>query len=168
MLLLLSFFIKDLIPTSDSGSIVVAERFFLTDQNETFYQNGIPVTQSRNVYNFEEVILFASNKYGGIKWNKAILKRQNSINDGGYFSSIVIIPSPDKIHLLYNEKLVYNGDVIQYCIDKNGISTQKNLFRFDMASYMIIPSESRVIGYNRAAIPMFLSNGERGLLKIIY
>jgi len=163
-----SFYIKNIIPTSDSGSIIIAERFFLTDQNETFYQNGIPVTQSRNVYNFEEVLVFSNNQNGGIKWNKVLLKRQSSINDGGYFSSIVIIPAPDKIHFIYNEKLVYNGDVIQYSIDKNGNSSQKNLFRTDMASYMIIPSESRIIGYNRAAIPMFLSNGERGLLKLIY
>lgn len=163
-----SFFIQDIIPTSDSGSIIVAERFFLTDQNETFYQNGIPVTTSRNVYNFEELLLFSANKYGGIKWNKVLLKKQNSINDGGYFSSVIIIPSKDKLNILYNEKLVYNGDVIQYSIDKEGNTTQKNLFRKDMAVYMIIPSESRVIGYNRAAIPMFLSNGERGLLKIVY
>jgi hypothetical protein len=163
-----SFYIKDIVPTSDSGSMIIAERFFLTDQNETFYQNGIPVTQSRNVYNFEEVLVFSNNKYGRIQWNKVLLKRQSSINDGGYFSSIIVVPAPDRVHFIYNEKLVYNGDVIQYSINQDGQTSQKNLFRTDMASYMVIPSESRIIGYNRAAIPMFLSNGERGLLKIIY
>lgn len=163
-----SFAIRDIVPTSDSGSVVLAERFFLTDQNETFYQNGLPVTNSRNVYHFEEVVLFSVSKYGTIRWNKLVLKRQNSINDGGYYSSFVVVPSPTHIHLIYNEKLVYNGDVIQYSIDKDGKSSQKNIFRGDMASYMIVPIESRVIGYNRAAIPVYMSNGDRGILKLIF
>ena len=50
----------------------------------------------------------------------------------------------------------------------DGNFQQKNLFRYDMAVYMIIPSESRAIGYNRAAIPLYLSGGNRALLKIIY
>ena len=165
---LTSFVIKDIIPTADSGCVVIGERFFLTDQNETFYQNGLPVTTSRNVYHFEEIVLFSLNKYGSLRWNKLVLKRQNSINDGGYYSSFVAIPSPTHIHILFNEKLVYNGDVIQYSIDKEGNSSKKNIFRRDMASYMIVPVESRVVGYNRAAIPVFMSNGDRGILKLVF
>jgi len=163
-----SFFIRDIIPTSDSGSLVIAERYFVSSQTETYYQNGLPVTASRNVYNFEEVLILSNDFDCKPKWNKTLLKRQNSVTDGGYFSSIVVIPAPDKVHIIYNEKLLNNGDVIQYSIDKEGHSSQKNLFRNDMAAYMIIPSESRNIGYNRAAIPLYISGGDRGLLKIVY
>ena len=163
-----SFFIRDIIPTSDSGSLVIAERYFVSSQTETYYQNGLPVTASRNVYNFEEVILLSNDFDCKPKWSKMLLKRQNSVTDGGYFSSVVIVPAPDRVHLIFNEKLLNNGDVIQYSIDKEGVSSQKNLFRNDMAAYMIIPSESRNIGYNRAAIPLYISGGDRGLLKIVY
>ncbi len=165
---LTSFIIQKLVPTKDSGCLIIAERFFVTNQSETIYQNGLPMTASRNVYNFEEVIVLSRDKNGLSRWNKTLLKRQNSINDGGYFSSAVVIPTPDKIHIIYNEKLLNNGDVVQWSIDRDGNFQQKNLFRYDMAVYMIIPSESRAIGYNRAAIPLYLSGGNRALLKIIY
>ena len=110
---LYQYSLNDLILRSDGGAVLVAEQFYI--EREDYDRYGYPYyggyssyryRQSNSVeyhYNYNDIIVVNIQPNGEIQWTSRIPKRQETINDGGYYSSYAMANVRDKICFVYNE-----------------------------------------------------------------
>jgi hypothetical protein len=146
------FYIRKIVPRSDGGLIVLAEKFFQTRQTYTYYVNNFPQTSTRIVYNFDETAIYSINPDGKIQFNEVIKKHQSSVGDGGYFSSIISIPTLDYIQVLYNNEGNEQTDITLYSMNYEGISQNKIVVKSSNTNAAIIPTEYKQISANSGII----------------
>jgi hypothetical protein len=161
------YVLNQVIPASDGGFTLIAERTSISSEENIMYVNGVPQTLSRNIYNYDDVLLMSLDSSMNVRWRYLINKNQSSLNDGGYYSSIITANTRSKIYLIYNDKLRSDGDVIQYTFDNKGMVSYKILIRSDEGYVSVIPSESRQVSYNELVIPTS-KDKKFALLKLMY
>ncbi len=144
------YYIRKLIPRSDGGIFLIAEKFYQTKQTYTYYVNNFPQTATRVVYNYDEVGLISLNKDGEIHFTELIKKRQNSVGDGGYLSSVVPVITTDFIYILYNSDLDKESDIMMNYTNYQGKSDGKILIKSNNFDAAIIPGEFKQITANAA------------------
>ena len=162
-----NFDLKRVLPNTDGGVTFIAERSSISNETDVTYINGMPTTLARNIYNFDDVLVISLDSVLKVKWKYLIHKSQSSLNDNGYYSSIVIANTRSHLYILYNDRLRTNGDVMQYTFDSDGMVTYKILIRSDNHFVSIIPSEAKQIGYNRVILPV-TKDRKFSLLKLDY
>ena len=91
------FKIKKLIPKMDGGTLIIAERSYVTTQSEILYVNGVAHSSFSKIFNNDEVILLNTDSLGNTVWTDVIMKNQSTVNDGGYYNGIVITVNDDLI-----------------------------------------------------------------------
>jgi hypothetical protein len=75
-------------------------------------------------------------------------KEQQSISDGGYYSSISSFINNDAIYTIYNADVSQEGDVLMNKFDVKGKSENKILVKAINASLLIIPTDCKQISAN--------------------
>jgi hypothetical protein len=155
------------IPRSDGGVLIIAEQKEIATEDDIILVNGIPQSTSKNIYNFNEILVLNYDQKGFLDWYEVITKNQTTINDGGYFSSAVVYIGDKFVQLYYNDQLRSSGDVVQHTIYNNGKSESSNLLKADLDYVAIIPIESKQVSSNKVIIPTS-KNRRFALLKIIY
>lgn len=148
-----SFKIRKIKSRTDGGIILLAERYFLSEQPETIYINGIPQTSHRNIYNYEEIIILSINANGTLDWNKFINKQQSTMYDGGFFSSFITLWGKNNFYIFFNDKMSSLGNTLMYSIAMDGEINQSIILKSREYNQSIIPIQGRQIGYNRVIIP---------------
>jgi len=138
-------YIRKIIPRSDGGLFLVAEKYFLTRQSYTYYVNGFPQTNTRTVYNYNDVLLLSLNADGLMENGDIVNKEQQTVSDGGFFSSITNFVSNDAIYTIYNADVSQEGDVLLCKFDVKGKTENKILVKAINASLLIIPQDSKQI-----------------------
>lgn len=161
------FKIKKAIARTDSGVLIIAERIFITTQSDIFYVNGIPQSSYARIYNNDEVILLSLDIQGNVVWQDFIQKNQASVNDGGYYNSIVVMVNEDKINIMYNDRLNANADIIQVTYMANGSHNKKILLNNDQYFALVIPNEYNQVTTNSLVIPVN-QNREFTYIKLVY
>jgi hypothetical protein len=162
-----NFKILEVIPNSDGGMSLIAERSSFIFESDITYVNGVPQTQSRNIYNYDDVLVMAIDENMDVRWQYLINKSQSSLNDGGYYSSVIVANTRSKLYVIYNDRLRTNGDVIQYTFNTLGEVTYKILIRSEDDFVSVIPGEARQINYNRLILPVS-KDKKFALLKLVY
>jgi hypothetical protein len=159
--------ILKVIPNSDGGLTIISEKSSVSSEEEILNVNGIPQAMARNIYNYDDLLIMALDSNGKGKWNYVINKNQSSMNDGGYFGSVVIGNTRSHIYIIYNDQMRSQGDVLQYTINNSGDVSYKILVRSDADYVSVIPRESKQIGYNKLLLP---TNKDKrfALLKLVY
>ncbi len=161
------FQILESIPRNDGGTLFIAEQKEIATEDDVVMVNGIPQSTSKNVYNFNEIVLLNYDSSGFLDWSKVITKNQTTINDGGYFSSAVVYVGDQYIQLLYNDQLRNTGDIMQYTIYNNGKMESSKLLKTELDYVAIIPAESKQVSSNKVIISTS-KNRRFALLKLIY
>ncbi len=146
------FYIRKIVPRSDGGLLVIAEKFFQTRQTYTYYVNNFPQTSTRIVYNFDETAVYSINPDGKIQFNEVIKKHQSSVGDGGYFSSFICIPTLDNIQIIYNNDGNEQTDIAMYTVNYKGMSQNKIIVKNANTNAAIIPTEYKQISANSGII----------------
>jgi hypothetical protein len=98
---LFNFDIGHLLLRPDGSAVMVAEQYYM---DVTSYYN--PATHSyTNTYNYyyNDIIVVAFDPKGQITLLKKISKLQHSVNDGGPYSSYVLVDGGDMLHFIYND-----------------------------------------------------------------
>lgn len=104
--------LDDLILRSDGGVVLIAEQFYIEENNniDQFNQfnrfNRFNRGGLNNVdfyYNYHDIIVVNIRPTGEIEWAARIPKRQVTINDGGYYSSYAMSIVRDKIYFVFND-----------------------------------------------------------------
>lgn len=164
---LTDLYIRKLIARSDGGCIIVAEKYYETRQTYTYYANGFPQTSSRTSFNFDEIIVLSINTEGQIQFSDFIKKKQVSTNDGGYYSSFVLLNTNDKLAFAYNADTGEESDVLISTINPTGQLDTKILIKALSYYVSLIPSESKQIGTNTSLI-CTLKDRRFTLMKLTY
>jgi hypothetical protein len=141
-------YIRKMVARSDGGCLLLAEKYYLSRQTYTFYVNGFPQTNSRTVYNYDDVQIMSFNADGNLQFNNTIAKSQSSISDGGYYSSIVPIITPENLYFVYNNDVNTEGDMMLSYANNKGLMENKILVKAINTSALIIPSETKQVSSN--------------------
>lgn len=148
-----NFYIRKIIPHSDSGYIFIAEEFYTTTQTYTFSINGMMQVGSRDIFNYGKVGLLFVNKKGEIEWTKVINKNQSSSLDLGYYSSIYVIPQKNSISIFYNDEDRGNSEVTHYVLNNKGELKSKLLFKNQNISIAVVPKEAEQLDARTILFP---------------
>lgn len=164
---LTKFFIKKIIPRIDGGSLIIAERIYVTTQSDIFYVNGVPQTSYARIFNNDEILMLNLDSTGKIIWNDVVVKNQSSVNDGGYYNGIIVMVNDNNINMIYNDKLSANADIIQVTYNAKGEHTKKILLNSDQFYALVIPSEYSQVSANSIVIPVN-QNRDNTYIKLLY
>ncbi len=111
---LYQYSLNDLILRSDGGAVLVAEQYYVERREDNRFTNGgfynpygFRNNQFREnieyYYNYNDIIIVNIKPNGEIQWASRIPKRQETLNDGGYYSSYAMAIVRDKICFVYND-----------------------------------------------------------------
>ena len=146
---LYQFSLDELVLRSDGGALLVAEQFFVFERNfnnlnpawgfNNFgFNNGFNDFRNDFFYNYNDIIVVNIRPDGEIEWATRIPKRQETMNDGGYFSSYAMSIVRDRIYFLFND----NSRNFEYGANDNG----DRLHNFNGRNSIIALSELRKDG----------------------
>ncbi len=161
------FKIRKVIPKTDGGFMVICERMFITTQSDIFYVNGIAQSSYARIFNNDEVLIMNLDSNGTAIWSDIINKTQSSINDGGYYNGIIVMVDEDQIHILYNDRLSANADIIQVSYTADGQHIKKILLNNEQFYALVIPSEYNQVSSNSIVIPVN-QNRDFTYIKLLY
>lgn len=108
-----NFIMHDLRKTSDNGYIGVAEHYEI---EKRFSGVGTPGSSSRldTYFFYDDILVYKLDSLGVLDWVKRIPKSQNSINDNGYYLSIVQALTDDYLYILFNDNSKNYDDLNYY------------------------------------------------------
>ncbi len=152
--------VRDAILRRDGGILLVTER------NRQFERRGAANrVQVMNTYTgrplvdyyYDELVVFNIHPNGQLNWDNILHKKQYSQDDGGAYSSFMLLESPTALHFLFNDEIRFENTVSEYLLDSKGNVRRNSLFstkdlnlklRFRdavqvAANEVIIPSELR-------------------------
>jgi hypothetical protein len=155
------------VPMSHGGITIIAERSSMSYEEDIVYVNGVPQNTSRNIYNYDDVFVLSMSNNGEILWHRVINKNQSSLNDGGYYSSVAVSNTKDLMHIIFNDKMRGNGNVMQYTVNGDGDMENKILIKSDREFISVIPNESKQVSSNKLLIPA-TKDKKFALLKLVY
>lgn len=161
------FTLHKAVATNDGTMVMVAERNSISNEEDILMVNGTPQALARNIYNFDDVLVMSLDSNREVKWYHVIQKNQSSMNDGGYFGSIVLAVTSKSINLMFNDNMRNSGNVIHYSISPAGELSDRILLNSENEYVNIIPGESRQISPNSLLLPT-VKNKKFALLKISY
>jgi hypothetical protein len=94
------FSLDELILRSDGGALLVAEQFYRYERMFRYWDGTF---RTDYFYHYNDIIVVNIKPNGEIEWATRIPKRQETINDGGYYSSYAMSIVRDKIYLIFND-----------------------------------------------------------------
>jgi hypothetical protein len=168
------FVLRDFLRRSDGGSVILAE----------FSEDYVVVTTTSDKYGMHtqtdyhyirnNIIAIDINPDGSIKWYANIPKYQHTVNDGGIYSSYMLLAKDDKMYIVYNDNpknldpnvVKTNADVKRMGSTKNstavlvelsesGEYTKKGLFDNKDNKVTIMPSSAIQISKNEEILPAY-------------
>lgn len=92
--------LDELILRSDGGAVLVAEQFYV---QEYVYRYWDGTLRYDYYYNYYDIIVVNIRPNGEIEWATRIPKRQETVNDEGYFSSYAMTVVRDRFYFIYND-----------------------------------------------------------------
>lgn len=87
----------------DQGVILVAEQTF--EDLVCFYDGRTGIQTCNNHYYFNDIIVASLAPDGSTRWIKRIPKQQETINDGGVFSSYLLSEHKNKLYFVFNDNV---------------------------------------------------------------
>lgn len=182
---LYSYSLDNLVLRSDGGALLIAEQYFVERRDNRFDQfntfGGINARNNFNrggqdfdyYYHYNDIIIVNIQPDGEIEWTARIPKRQETVNDGGYYSSYAMSIVRDKIYFVFNDNgknfqekrrpdkvYFFNGSksIIALAeVSRDGSVKTYPLFRNKEANTLTRPKICKQTGRNKMTI-----YGERG------
>lgn len=94
------FSLDKIVLRSDGGALLVAEQFYVFERTYRYWDG---TTRVDYFYHYNDIIVVNLNPTGEIEWASRIPKRQETMNDGGYFSSYAMAIVKDRIFFIFND-----------------------------------------------------------------
>lgn len=94
------FALNELILRSDGGAVLVAEQFYVYERTYRYWDGTLRFDY---FYNYNDIIVVNIRPDGSIEWSARIPKRQETLNDGGYYSSYAMAVVRDRLYFIFND-----------------------------------------------------------------
>lgn len=168
-------FLKELIVRSDGGIILLTEmekEFVRRTTSNTFggyagrLTNNDPFASRGYVdYYHEDMLMISVSPFGNMEWYKVLYKKQFSQDDNGSFSSFLLLKTPSRIKIIYNDEIKNNNTVSEYVIDPNGKYERNTLLNTDYANLKLRFRNAVQIGSSEFLVPSE-KNSKLSLVKV--
>lgn len=142
-----NFYIRKIIPRSDGGIIIAAEKYTKVEQRYNYYLNNMPMEGVRVIFNYDDVALWSINADGTLHFTDVVRKKQSAVGEIGN-AGVSIVPTQDYVHILYNSELDKDGNVMLHSINYQGRVEEKILIKNTSFNISLIPSEFRQVSAN--------------------
>jgi hypothetical protein len=94
------FSLDKLILRSDGGAVLVAEQYYVFERSYRYWDGTLRFDY---FYHYNDIIVVNIRPDGSIEWATKIPKRQETVNDGGYFSSYAMSIVRDRLYFIFND-----------------------------------------------------------------
>jgi len=152
---------------TDGGFIVVSENSFIQKDQDIMVVNGVPSSQGKSIYNYENILIQNFDSAGALSWENWVTKNQTTVNDGGMLGSIFVSTTENAIHIIYNDPIASGGDIVEAIVKTTGEREIKVAAKGDEMNAFIIPTEGRQISKDKIIVPV-LKDRKFALLKITF
>lgn len=156
-----------LICRTDGGFVKISENNYTQKEQDILVVNGVPSTQGKSIYTFENILIQNFDSTGNLTWENWITKNQNSINDGGLLGSVFVSATQNSINVLFNDPIAAGGDIVLGIFLRNGEREIKVIAKGEEMNAFIIPAEGRQISSDKIIVPV-LKDRKFALLKITF
>ncbi|MEQ9261827.1 MAG: hypothetical protein RLP14_01565 [Owenweeksia sp.] len=177
---------RDFIRRDDGGVMIVAEQYYkevISQVSSSF--NGVPTgVQTADVYYYRnDIIVLNISPSGSVDWASHIPKEQASVNDGGFFSSYLLLVEKNRLNFIFNDNpknldrlregkrlrgmgSPLRSTAIIATVDENGKVTREAFFKSKEVSATLVPGKSHQINYDSALLyGMRKSKSRFGVMK---
>ncbi len=156
-----------LISRSDGGFVMISEKRSIRKEQETVMVNGLPSSQGKKIYIFEDLLIQNFTGSGLLAWENTVSKNQNTVNDGGYLGSVIVGATPNYINIVYNDPIAVGGDIVLAQFLPNGQKQSKVIAQGDEMNAFIVAKEGKQISPYKMVIPV-LKDRKFALLKLSF
>lgn len=87
----------------DGSSMIIAEHSFVMEVTTTTTSNGMTTTRTTYHYYNNSIFIISIDAEGQVSNLITIPKKQHSVNDNGYFNSVMICEKDDRLIFIYND-----------------------------------------------------------------
>jgi len=94
------FSLDEFILRSDGGAVLVAEQYYVYERTYRYWDGTLRFDY---YYHYNDIIVVNIRPDGTIEWASRIPKRQETVNDGGYFSSYAMSIVRDRLYFIFND-----------------------------------------------------------------
>ncbi len=143
------YYIKNFFRFENGKTLLVAEKYYTSQQSTNYFVNGTMQTTYRTIYIYNEIILVCLDSTGKMCWKESIRKNQSTLNDDGIFSSFTTMLLPDRVIFYYNKLDRKSPGIIEMTVMENGKMVEHSLSATPEDETMIVPVESRQVGKNQ-------------------
>jgi hypothetical protein len=130
---------------TDGGAVLVAEQYYVYEQS--YYSYWDRSTRFNYFYHYNDILIINIKPTGEVEWASRIPKRQETMNDGGYYSSYAMATVKDRFYFIYNDNPRNFDPQVQ-----NG--NRRNRFNYNGRYSVVSLSEVRIDGSVRT-MPLF-------------
>ena len=92
--------LDELVLRSDGGAVLVAEQYYVYERSYRYWDGTL---RFEYYYNYNDIIVVNIQADGSIEWATRIPKRQETVNDGGYYSSYAMSIVRDRLYFIFND-----------------------------------------------------------------
>lgn len=117
--------INKLVIRNDGGIVILAEHSYTTTYS--FYDIFTRSYITRINYHYNDIFVVSIKPDGAIDWTQRIQKDQESLDDGGYFSSFCSIILGNKMTFIFNTSIDRVNTIMSYSINSKGAVDSKIL-----------------------------------------
>lgn len=152
---LVNYSIDRLIVRRDGGVGILAESFNRAERS--YWDYYMQTYVYHYYYHYGNIMAISVNPSGEILWGNVVSKDQNSVDDGGFYSSYMSSIVNGKIISFYNKYIEDDSSVLMTTID--GIGAQKTdvLFK-DLERVSIVPRSAKQIDEDTILMPAYKQN----------
>lgn len=149
---LVNYSIDRLILRRDGGAVIAAEAFYRTSRSYWDYYTQTMVYHT--YYHFGNIMILSVNPDGSMLWSNLISKDQNSVDDGGYYSSYASAISGGEMFAIYNKYIDERSSVLITTVDGVGNQQTDVLFN-ELDRVSVLSRASRQLDEETLIIPAY-------------
>lgn len=152
--------VRDLVLRRDGGALIITERNRQLERRSNASRvqviNNFGVRPLVDLH-YDELVVFSVHPDGRPHWSNILHKKQYSQDDGGVYSSFLLMENPRSLRFLFNDEIRFENTVSEYVVNGRGEFDRNSLFhtrdlqlrlRFRdgvqvAANEVVLPSEHR-------------------------
>lgn len=167
--------IRDLIVKNDGGFILVAERYYVNIRTNAYgtgigyyswYNNNYAPASTRE-YHYGDVVVADFDAEGRRQWHNFIRKEQYSQEDGGLFSSYLMLNSGASLVFLYNDFSSSKSALSLAAVDIKGQLQMKKMNPGRTAGGDWVPRSGKQVDLREMLIPVLRKNS-LGFARVVF
>lgn len=149
-----NFFVRQIVPLSNGGWLVVSEQYYESRQMETYYVNGVPQTTTKLFYYYGDVCLQFIQP-GGADSILMLRKTQLGAANVAHMFGFGLYVCNNSVNILYNDDEGEIARVMHVKVKKNYTIEKDWLFANENIPGSIVSYEGKQTEYGVYTVPIF-------------